>query len=150
MGKGRSGADPEESLHFNENVDTPETATEDASACSRVRMLWRYGFVVLGLPNFIGFALTTGVVAMVVPAVPSAKRGILLAAAEAFSGFVSVFASIWIARLARIEPGLWIFVISVAWFFVYFVRKNRVPEFFRSVSGVLCGWLLWKLAVGAR
>jgi len=97
----------------------------------------------------MGFAVVTGLVAMALPTVPAGKKGILLAFAEALSGFVSSFASISIARLARVEPTLWIFALPVTWFFVYFILKNRVPEFFRSTAGVLSGWFLWRLAVPA-
>jgi|SRR5712672_59575 len=107
-----------------------------------MRTLGRYGFILLGLPNIIGFAVATILGGMLVPVVPEGKRPTLLCVAEMLSGLVSFFATILIARLVRIEPSFWIFALPGVWFFVYFVSKNRVLEFFRSASGILCGWLL--------
>jgi len=149
MGNPRGDLDPGNAAQVSGNISFPGRPTEDARVCSSIRALARYGFILLGLPNIMGFAVVTGLVAIALPTVPAGKKGILLAFAEALSGFVSIFASISIARLARVEPTLWIFAIPVTWFFVYFIHKNRVPEFFRSTAGVLSGWFLWRLAVPA-
>src|SRR5258707_486110 len=85
-----------------------------------LKTLGRCGFILLGVPNIIGFAVVSGLAGMAVRMVPVEKRKTLLAAAEAFSGLVTALTGIWIARLARIEPSFWMYTVSCAWFFVYF------------------------------
>src|SRR6266550_2272816 len=58
-----------------------ETALRPGT-CLGMRTLGRYGFILLGLPNIIGFAVATILGGMLVPVVPAGKRPTLLCVAE--------------------------------------------------------------------
>jgi len=113
-----------------------------------LRKIGRYGFILLGLPNIAGFAVVALLAGMVVRLVPRRNRRVLFAVAEALSGFATVFTTVSLARLARIETLSWMFALSWAWFFFYFVFKNRFAEFFRSAVGLFCGLLTWRMITG--
>jgi hypothetical protein len=121
--------------------NTPVALFAHPAQVDWMKKVARAGFLVLGAPNLISVAVVAVVFALMAPAVPQVKRPILLQAAEVASGFVTVFTSILLAELAGIEAGFCVFSVTVLWFFIHFIRLNRLAAFWRASSGVLLALL---------
>ena len=105
-----------------------------------MKSLGKYVFMLLGIPNVAGFALVSGLAALIVRAIPEERRDALLAFADISAGFASVFIGGFMARMVTVGPPVWLPMLAVAWFAIHFMRRNKVAEFTRASVGVLSGW----------
>ena len=97
--------------------------------------------MVLGIPNFISVGFAVVFVALIARMMPGGKRTILLQAGEVVSGFISVFTSAAIAKIARTDGAFCFLAIAVGWFLIHFIQLNRLNTFCRVSAGVLLGCL---------
>ena len=108
-----------------------------------MRMLIRWAFYTIGIPNLISFVFATGLGVVLSGFIPDSKRGTLLALVDFSSGFLSVFAGVMLARLFGFEPTMLLPMVSGLWLAIHFSPKNRMSEFFLASFGVVVGWLLY-------
>ncbi len=105
-------------------------------------MVGRFSFIVLGIPNFISFAIVAGLAALTLAVIPLARRRSLLGFIDVLSGFVSVFAALILAHCLGFSATFWLPMVSLAWLAVHFARLQRVGEFNRAAAGILLAWWL--------
>src|SRR5690242_16667031 len=110
-----------------------------------MRMLVRWAFYTIGIPNLISFVLATGLGVLLSGFMPASWRGLLLAVVDFASGVASVFAGVFLARLFGFEPSILLPMISGLWLAIHFSPKNKMPEFYLATIGVAVGgWVyLW-------
>src|SRR5688500_17502309 len=114
-----------------------------------MKRLGRCGFILLGLPNIIGFAVVAAIAVWFARIVPSNKKEMLFATVDVFTGLMSVFVGVFLVGLLRIAPTVWLPMLTAAWFAVHFSRLNRDSKFLRAAVGVLTGWWLYEFGLGA-
>src|SRR5947209_5955127 len=101
-----------------------------------MRMLIRWAFYTIGLPNLISFVFATGLGVLLSGVIPPSKRSTLLALVDFSSGLTSVFAGIILARLAGFEPNIMLPMVSGVWLAIHFSPKNKMSEFYLATAGV--------------
>ena len=112
-----------------------------------MRMLIRWAFYTIGIPNLISFVLATGLGVLLSGVIPPSRRGALLALVDFGSGVFSVFAGVLLSRLFGFEPSMLLPMISGLWLAIHFSTKNRMPEFFLGSLGIVAGWFLYNWSV---
>jgi hypothetical protein len=105
-----------------------------------MRVLARWVFYTIGIPNLISFVLATGLGVVLAGVMPRNKRGALLAVVDFSSGLASVFAGIALLRLFGFEPSMLLPMISGIWLAIHFAPKGRLHEFFLASLGIVVGW----------
>src|SRR5437762_13313966 len=105
-----------------------------------MRSLVRSVFIVLGLPNLIGFVVAASLGTLLLFIRPHVNRTFLLRAADMLSGFVAVFAGVVLARFFNVRPTPWLPLCAAVCFAIYFARSNHLAQFARASIGTLCGW----------
>ena len=108
-----------------------------------MRMLVRWAFYTIGIPNLISFVFATGLGVLLSGFMPSSWRGILLAVVDFASGLASVFAGVFLARLLGFEPSILLPMVSGLWLAIHFSPKNKMSEFYLATLGVGVGWWLY-------
>ena len=108
-----------------------------------MRMLFRWAFYTIGIPNLISFVFATGFGVVLSGFIPERKRSTLLALVDFCSGVGSVFAGVMLARLAGFEPNVMLPMVSAVWLAIHFSPKNRMSEFYLATCGVAAGWWLY-------
>jgi len=110
-----------------------------------MRMLVRWAFYTVGIPNLISFVFATGLGVLLSGFMPASWRSALLAVVDFSSGLVSVFAGVFLARLFGFEPSTLLPMVSGLWLALHFSPKNKMPEFYLATAGVGVGWwaYLW-------
>src|SRR4051812_29385757 len=110
-----------------------------------MKSLGRYGFIAVGIPNILGFAMVALMGPLFFAKVARRSQSAALAAADVFSGLATVFAGVLIAWVFRVEVTIWLPMVAAIWFAIHFTRLNRFGEFIRASGGVVCGWLIYEL-----
>src|SRR6266850_5502822 len=108
-----------------------------------MRMLVRWAFYTIGIPNLIGFVLVTGLGVILAGIIPPSRRGALLALVDFSSGVFSVFAGIFLSRMLGFQPSVFLPMLSGLWLAIHFSSKNRIPESFLASFGVVVGWFIY-------
>ena len=108
-----------------------------------MRMLVRWAFYTIGIPNLISFVLVTGLGVALSAVIPPNKRGALLALVDFSSGVFSVFAGVFLSRLLGFEPSMFLPMLSGLWLAIHFSPRNKMTEFFLASFGVVAGWFLY-------
>jgi hypothetical protein len=128
---------------------TPRCRRQGSVFLVNMKSLGRCGFILLGLPNIIGFAVVAALAVWFVRAVPANKRDMLFATVDVFTGLMSVFVGVYLIGLLQIAPNIWLPILAAAWFAIHFTRINRDAKFLRAAAGVLSGWWLYEFGLGA-
>lgn len=108
-----------------------------------MRMLIRWAFYTIGIPNLISFVFATGLGVLLSGFVPPNKRGALLALVDFSSGLASVFAGIILARFFGFEPNILLPMVSGLWLAIHFSPRNKMSEFYLATLGIAVGWWLY-------
>jgi hypothetical protein len=110
-----------------------------------MRLLLVCGFLLVGLPNLIGFAFAACVRGALLFARPYANPKVLTALGDVLGGVATVFAATIIARLLDLRFAPWLPIIAALWFAIHFTLLHRLPQFVRASIGVLCGWWAYSI-----
>jgi hypothetical protein len=110
-----------------------------------MKSLGRYGFIAVGIPNLLGFAMVALMGPIFLGKVARRNPTAALATADVFSGLATVFAGVLIALVLRVEVTVLLPMVSAIWFAIHFTRLNRFGEFLRASGGIACGWLIYEM-----
>jgi hypothetical protein len=110
-----------------------------------MKNLRRYGFIAVGLPNLIGFALVAVVCPIVAGRMVRNNDAAVFAVADVLCGLITVFAGVLLTSLLGMQATVILPMVSAVWFAIHFLKLNRFPEFLRACLGIVCGWLIYEL-----
>ena len=108
-----------------------------------MKALVRYGFMIAGIPNLLGFMAATAFGLCLNLLLPLKSRRPVYMAVDLFSGFAAVFCGIFLLRMAGFQPEMWLPIFSAIWFAVHFWMIDGFNQFLLSTAGVMGGWLVY-------
>ena len=103
--------------------------------------------MLFGLPNLVGLIVAGSLGTIILLIRPQVKKSFLFSTADLLSGFVTVFAGVFIADLLNIRPAAWLPMLAALWFAIHFTRCDKLAQFTRAAFGTFLGW--WAYAAYA-